>query len=143
MLFLNQFANWLIPFICGMGVAAIGVIWRYGKGIVQGMRVLLRARLIDIHEKYVVNNDDCPVGVKDEADEVYSAYHSLGGNGTGTHLHSEIIDAHIKSDEEYLAKGGNGEGHIRYDQLRREYEWRDSHDDWNPEHKPEQGGYHA
>jgi hypothetical protein len=49
----------------------------------------------------------------------------------------------LDSGEEYLAKGGNGTGHIRYDQLRREYEWRDSHDDWNPDHKPEQGGYHA
>jgi hypothetical protein len=49
----------------------------------------------------------------------------------------------LDSGERYLAKGGNGTGHIRYDQLRREYEWRDSHDDWNPEHKPEQGGYHA
>jgi hypothetical protein len=49
----------------------------------------------------------------------------------------------LDSGEEYLTKGGNGTGHIRYDQLRREYEWRDSHNDWNPEHKPGDGGYHA
>jgi hypothetical protein len=98
--FMEQIIGWLVPFLCGAGVAAIGVLWRYGKSFTQGMRVLLRARLIDIHEKYVVNDDDCPVDVKDEADEVYTAYHGLGGNGTGTHLHDEIMSAHIKSDEE-------------------------------------------
>lgn len=68
------------------------------KALTQGMRVLLRARLIDIHEKYVEHDELCPVNVKEEADEVYTAYHGLGGNGTGTHLHDEIMDAHISSD---------------------------------------------
>ena len=68
------------------------------KALTHGMRVLLRARLIDIHERYVEHDELCPVNVKEEAEEVYTAYHGLGGNGTGTHLHDEIMDAHISSD---------------------------------------------
>lgn len=30
----------------------------------------------------------------DEADDAYSAYSALGGNGTGTKMHNEIMAAH-------------------------------------------------
>ncbi|MFT8592418.1 MAG: hypothetical protein ABF747_02235 [Bifidobacterium sp.] len=41
----------------------------------------------------------------------------------------------LESGEEYLRMGGNGVGHIRLDQLKREYEIRDRLDDWNPKHE--------
>jgi hypothetical protein len=65
------------------------------KALAKGMSVLLRGRLVDIHRRYVVEGKPCTVDVKEEADEVYAAYHGLGGNGTGTHLHDEIMEAHI------------------------------------------------
>lgn len=64
----------------------------------QGMRALLRQQLIDYHDQYVVRGAPCPVGIKEQATSVYTAYHGLGGNGTGTHLYEEIMDAHVKED---------------------------------------------
>ena len=54
-----------------------------------GLRTLLRAELLEIHAKYVPLGY-IPVAVMEEADRVYRAYHSLGGNGTGTKIYEEI-----------------------------------------------------
>ena len=54
-----------------------------------GLRTLLRAELLEIHAKYVPLGY-IPVAVMEEADRVYKAYHSLGGNGTGTKIYEEI-----------------------------------------------------
>ncbi len=71
---------------------------RHSKAMEQGMRALLRQQLIDYHDQYVVRGVPCPVGIKEQATSVYTAYHGLGGNGTGTHLYEEIMDAHVKED---------------------------------------------
>ncbi|MBI0106192.1 hypothetical protein [Bifidobacterium polysaccharolyticum] len=54
-----------------------------------GLRTLLRAELLEIHAKYVPM-DYIPLGVMEEADRVYQAYHSLGGNGAGTKVYEEL-----------------------------------------------------
>jgi hypothetical protein len=101
-MFFQTALGWFITTLLGGLVGFLASFMRKSanrdKAFTQGMRVLLRARLIDIHEKYVEHDELCPVNVKEEADEVYTAYHGLGGNGTGTHLHDEIMDAHISSD---------------------------------------------
>lgn len=66
----------------------------------QGMRALMRAQLIELHEKYVAEGRQCSAGIKEQATSIYQAYHSLGGNGTGTHLYNELIynelmEAHV------------------------------------------------
>lgn len=71
----------------------------HNTAIDEGISTLLRARLIDIHIKYVEGDEPCPVDIKDEASRVYRAYHQLGGNGTGTHLYNEIMDAHVVGDD--------------------------------------------
>ena len=54
-----------------------------------GLRTLLRAELLEIHAKYVPLG--CiPLDVMEEADRVYQAYHSLGGNGAGTKIYEEL-----------------------------------------------------
>ena len=60
----------------------------------EGMIVLLRQKLIDIHEKWVIEQGYVPVEIKRQADDIYRAYHTLGGNGTGTELRREILAAH-------------------------------------------------
>ena len=61
----------------------------------EGMIVLLRQKLIDIHEKWVIRQGYVPVEIKRQADDIYTAYHTLGGNGTGTELRREILAAHV------------------------------------------------
>ncbi|GAA6122564.1 hypothetical protein BPY_06720 [Bifidobacterium psychraerophilum] len=95
---LGWFATTVLGGIVGFLASFLRKSANRDRALTQGMRVLLRARLIDIHERYVEHDELCPVNVKEEADKVYTAYHGLGGNGTGTHLHDEIMDAHISSD---------------------------------------------
>ena len=69
---------------------------RVAKAQQRGMVALLRAQLIDMHERYVESGDPCPVSVKEQATSIYQPYHELGGNGTGTRLYDEIMEAHVK-----------------------------------------------
>lgn len=66
----------------------------------MGMRALLRQQLIDYHRDYVVSGGPCPVRIKEQATSVYQAYHSLGGNGTGTQLWEEIMRAHVDAPDD-------------------------------------------
>lgn len=51
--------------------------------------------------------------------------------------HDRIEHEHkLEAGREYLASGGNGIGHMRYDQLEACYEWRLAHGDWDYTHKP-------
>lgn len=95
---IQQAVNWLVPALCGGALTACGIMWRWGRALLQGMCALLRAELIRIHEAYVQAGRPIPVEVKDEADDVYASYHQLGGNGLGTRLHQEIMAAHIGPD---------------------------------------------
>lgn len=64
----------------------------------QGMRALLKQQLINYHAEYVASGGPCPYEIKEQAASVYSAYHALGGNGTGTQLYEEILEQHVKED---------------------------------------------
>lgn len=66
----------------------------------EGLRVLLKERLYDMHERYVVHGEPMPYGAKEREESVYRAYHALGGNGTGTHLHEELQAAYVGGRKE-------------------------------------------
>lgn len=91
---LDQVVSWFVPAVCGAAATLVAVAWRYGRAVIHGLRVLLRAEIIRIHREYVQTNSPIPVEVMDEADDAYSAYNALGGNGTGTKMHDDIMAAH-------------------------------------------------
>lgn len=59
------------------------------------LRTLLYCRLADMHRRYVVDGVPCTPAEKQEAEEVYTEYHGIGGNGSGTALYKEIMAAHV------------------------------------------------
>ena len=63
--------------------------------LMAGVRELLKAQLYDMHRKYVVDGSPMPYSEKERADGVYRAYHAIGGNGTGTHVYEELVDAYV------------------------------------------------
>ena len=69
-----------------------------------GLRTLLRAELLEIHTRHVVHHEPISVSIQDEADRVYRAYHGLGGNGTGTMMHEQIMALTA-----YVDQGGGDE----------------------------------
>lgn len=66
------------------------------KAMELGMRTLLRQKLIDYHREYVANGGPCPVRIKEQATAIHDAYVALGGNGTGTQLWNEIMEAKVE-----------------------------------------------
>lgn len=66
----------------------------------EGLRVLLKERLYDMHETYVVRAAPMPYEAKERLESVYGAYHALGGNGTGTHVYEELMAAYVGGREE-------------------------------------------
>ena len=65
---LTHVVDWLVPFICGGVATVLGLMWRWGKAMVNGLRELLLC---------------------------HDSYHSLGGNGHGTSLNNDIQSAPI------------------------------------------------
>lgn len=65
-----------------------------------GLRTLLRAELLEIHTRHVVHREPISVSIQDEADRIYRAYHGLGGNGTGTMMHEQIMRLNAYADRD-------------------------------------------
>lgn len=67
------------------------------KAFQQGMRALLWAELkqlhIDAHDANGMTTEE-----RHHLDNVYEAYHALGGNGTGTRLHEEAMNLPVLTD---------------------------------------------
>lgn len=94
-----QVAGWALTSALGAAVGVLAARARRGRdedeAMRRGMTALLRAQLIDMHRRYVVEGEPCSVDEHDQCEEVYAAYHALGGNGTGTHLYEEVRRAHV------------------------------------------------
>lgn len=107
----------LINLAMSAATAAIGVVVGWALGDIRGasrerrenkkeqqeerdqvrriLRSLLFCRLSDMHRRYVVDEVPCTPADKQEAESIYSEYHGLGGNGSGTALYEEIMAAHV------------------------------------------------
>ena len=51
-----------------------------------------------LHQQMVNDGGVCTVEVKQTAERIYKAYHGLGGNGVGTEMRNDILNAHIKGN---------------------------------------------
>lgn len=65
----------------------------------KGTMLLLRVQLIEYHDKYM-KKGSIPSYAYENFDEMYKAYHELGGNGMVTHMKEEIEQLRFKKDEE-------------------------------------------
>ncbi len=61
------------------------------KALENGVCSLLRAEMIRSGEKYIQKRY-CKIYAKDAFDKAYIAYHELGGNGTMTELHEQVMN---------------------------------------------------
>lgn len=65
------------------------------RAMEKGMRSILRRELKIMHRHHVIKGEPISIDDKDEATEIYTAYHDLGGNGTGTHMYHDIMELPI------------------------------------------------
>lgn len=63
--------------------------------IALGIKALLRSSIVNFYDAH--HNQGKPLSVerKRELDEMYAAYHQLGGNGTITAMYEELKDSDI------------------------------------------------
>ncbi len=60
------------------------------RALQEGVKNLLRGKLIDYYEKYS-EKGVCPIYAKESVRRSYEAYHELGGNGVITKLYEELM----------------------------------------------------
>lgn len=100
---MNDFVIHLIETVATTGFSAglgfLATSWKSGRALRRGVEALLRQKLIDIHHATVAQGLPVPYDLKQQADSLYEAYHGLGGNGVGTQLHDEIMDAHVEREK--------------------------------------------
>lgn len=69
------------------------------EALKDGMRSLLRDRLIDNHQKYLAAGS-IPFYARESMLAMYASYSALNGNGTVTHLMEELEELPTKPKEE-------------------------------------------
>lgn len=68
------------------------------EAIENGMRDMLRLTILDNYER--CKSAGCiSVSRKDALDSAYQSYHALGGNGTITQIHKEIMEMPIMTSQ--------------------------------------------
>lgn len=65
----------------------------------RGTMLLLRVQIIEYHDKYV-REGIIPSYAYENFDEMYQAYHELGGNGMITKMYKEVQELHLKQKGE-------------------------------------------
>ena len=84
----------MVSFFLGGLLTIFSKKWKGGlkreKAMQDGVKCLLRGKLIDYHDKYT-ERGYCPIYVKESARRSYEAYHALGGNGVVTKLYDDLM----------------------------------------------------
>lgn len=92
--FVQHAIEWFITFVlagvAGWLLANHGRRKNHDKAMEQGMRAIMRKQIVDAYDYYHNQDHRLTVERKSEIDEMYAAYHALGGNGTITHMYNEI-----------------------------------------------------
>ncbi|AXM91493.1 hypothetical protein CJD48_04795 [Bifidobacterium bifidum] len=79
---LQDLIDWLVPFLAGGAASGIALAVKWGRALIGGVRALLRADLNRIHTEYVQTGRPVNLALKDEADDIYAAYHALGATAS-------------------------------------------------------------
>ena len=80
----------LVVLLFGAMCFVLKFFWKRQKAIEVGVRDMLRLTILDNYE-HVKQDGKISVARKDAIDSAYNSYHALGGNGTITRVHEEIM----------------------------------------------------
>lgn len=72
----------------------IGSLTEQNRLIIEGVRNLLRQKIKDDAIKYIQRNSISPEELE-EYNITYNIYKNMGGNGTGTRYHDEVLKLNI------------------------------------------------
>ena len=90
--------NWP-AWICTAIVPVMSYVFAKVLAIKEGLRALLRDRIIQAYNHYT-DKGYYPIYARENVEDMYKQYHSLGGNGTVTDLVSKLKELPTESEEE-------------------------------------------
>ena len=93
---LKYWVEWLFGTIIAAGAFVLKKTIKRQKAIENGIRDTLRILILDNYEK-CKQEGKISVSRKDAIDSAYNSYHALGGNGTITQVHNEIMGMAIQN----------------------------------------------
>lgn len=93
--FLMQTYKIVLPVLLGYIVYLLKQQKRERDANARGTMLLLRVQLIEYHDKYT-SQGYIPSYAYQNFEEMYEAYHDLGGNGMVTKMHEEIHELHLR-----------------------------------------------
>lgn len=98
-IFIEKAIGWIVTAALAASIGYLTAKMRNAtkteRAMQSGMRSIMRRELKLIHRYHVIERKPISVDDKDEVSDIYSAYHDLGGNGTGTHMYQEIMELPI------------------------------------------------
>ena len=100
-------AKYWLEVLFGAVTAGIGIVLRRiskkleaermrNEAIENGVKDILRIQILDTYDR-CKSDGVISVARKDAIDSAYRSYHALGGNGTITQVHNEIMQMEIKN----------------------------------------------
>ena len=88
----------------GLVAAALTMMWKWVRGKFKTLDAMKSANLALLHDRlyqectaYILAGEIDVPALKN-IEYLYNAYHSLGGNGTGTELYTRVKKLRIKED---------------------------------------------
>ena len=75
----------------GLFSAIIMWVWRQVSGVRKGVQALLRAQMIDEYNKWM-EKGYAPIYVRQNFENCWQQYHSLGVNGVMDDLHDKFLE---------------------------------------------------
>lgn len=85
----------LLPIVATALIGWTGVQTKKQGAIAEGMKILLRQRLFEMHEK-LMTKGSVTYDENEDFKETYEAYHKLGGNGYATHMWEDVKKLEVK-----------------------------------------------
>lgn len=91
--------GWLVPTvlaaIAGYLTGKVQRITARDKAMEQGMCVLLRGEITRAYQRHIIDQKPMTVECRRQIDEIWTAYHDLGGNGMGKSMYEELCEIKI------------------------------------------------
>lgn len=100
---LTQVLLWVVTGVLGWIVGRMASAAKSDKrereALYSGMQCLLRAELVDKHDRYVNNKEPMRYYDRKNLEQVYFAYKGLKGNGLGDKLWKEIEELDLSGND--------------------------------------------
>ena len=91
--------GWLVPTVLAAVAGYLGGKVKHltarDRAMERGICVLLRGEITRAYQRHVIDGRPMTLECRRQLDEIWAAYHGLGGNGTGKSMYDELCELPI------------------------------------------------